>query len=170
MESMKNDWKGFKRNVINSESVVFFTDRVRFGIRGLASLRRVPVQALPRSRDSWFVMVCRSRGTIFLWGLCTGFFMESFIRSDGLCHFRYSGLASQRHAPLDSISKIRGAGCGVREGGGLMVADYLWGFCTGECEIPVQVETSSPRSAALERHLKERGAQMAVRVMPQRGA
>ena len=36
-------------------------------------------------RDSWFVKVCRSRGTIF-----------------------------------------------------------LWGFCTGECEIPVQVETSSP--------------------------
>ena len=61
-------------------------------------------------RDSWFVKVCRSRGTIFLWGLCTGFFMESFIRSDGLGHFRYSELASQRHAPLESISKIRGAG------------------------------------------------------------
>ena len=30
---------------------------------------------------------------------------------------------------------------GVREGSGLMAADYLWGFCTGEFEMPVQVET-----------------------------
>ena len=41
------------------------------------------------------------------------------------------------------------AGCGVREGGGLMAADYLWGFCAGECEIPVQVETVKPPEVLL---------------------
>ena len=50
-------------------------------------------------------------------------------------------LASPRRAPVDSFSKILGAGCGVRdagcgvrEGGGLMAAEYLWGFCTGGFE------------------------------------
>ena len=38
----------------------------------------------------------------------------------------------------------RDAGCGVRGGGGLMAADYLWGLCTGGCEIPVQVVTVRP--------------------------
>ena len=51
-----------------------------------------------------------------------------------MSQIRYSGLASQRHAPVDSFPKIRGAGCGVREGGGLMAAEYLWGFCTGGFE------------------------------------
>ena len=38
------------------------------------------------------------------------------------------------------------SGCGMREGSGLMAADYLWGFCTGEFEMPVQVETfQAPR-------------------------
>ena len=54
------------------ESIFSYTDRVRGGIRGLASPRRAPIQALPRFRDPWFVMVCRSRGTNFLWGLCAG--------------------------------------------------------------------------------------------------
>ena len=42
MESMISDWKDSKRYVIDSESVVFFTDRVRCGIRELASPRRAP--------------------------------------------------------------------------------------------------------------------------------
>ena len=40
MESMISDWKDSKRYVIDSESVVISTDRVRCGIRELASPRR----------------------------------------------------------------------------------------------------------------------------------
>ena len=46
-------------------------------------------------------------------------------------------LASPRHAPLASIARFRGAGFGVREGGGLMAAAYLLGLCTGGAEKPV---------------------------------
>ena len=34
---------------------------------------------------------------------------------------------------------MRDAGSGVREGGGLMAAEYLWGMCIDEFEKPVQV-------------------------------
>ncbi len=41
-------------------------------------------------------------------------------------------LASPRHAPLESYSRIRGAGPGVREGGAAYAAPiFLWGICTG---------------------------------------
>ncbi len=42
--------------------------------------------------------------------------LETVVRSDDLSQFRYSGLASQGHAPIDSFSRFRGAGCGVRGG------------------------------------------------------
>ena len=38
--------------------------------------------------------------------------LETVVRSDDLSQFRYSGLASQGHAPIDSFSRFRGAGCG----------------------------------------------------------
>ena len=47
-------------------------------------------------------------------------------------------LASPRHAPVLIFLRFRGAGCGVREGGGLMAAAYLLGLCTGGAEKPVQ--------------------------------
>ena len=56
MESMISDWKESKRYVIDSESVVISTDRVRCGIRELASPRRAPVLSVSRFRDSWFVV------------------------------------------------------------------------------------------------------------------
>ena len=39
---------------------------------------------------------------------------------------------------------MRDAGSGVREGGGLMAAEYLWGMCIDEFEKPVQVESFKP--------------------------
>jgi len=39
---------------------------------------------------------------------------------------------------------VRDAGSGVREGGGLMAAEYLWGMCIDEFEKPVQVESFKP--------------------------
>jgi len=39
------------------------------------------------------------------------------------------------------LKKKRGAGCGVREGGGLMAAEFIWGMYAGVREKPMQVET-----------------------------
>ena len=112
MESMKNDWKDSMRYVINSESFVGFTDRVRCGIRGSASPRRAPVLSVSRFRDSWFV---------------------------------------------------------VREGGGLPAASIYGESAQTGLKTSYKSKLQAPRSAALERHLKERGAargaQVAVRVM-----
>ena len=49
----------------------------------------------------------------------------------GLCcmdrvTYDFRVLASPRHAPLDTLSRFRGAGCGVREGGALSGAVFIW--------------------------------------------
>ena len=102
MESMKNDWKDSMRYVINSESFVGFTDRVRCGIRGSASPRRAPVLSVSRFRDSWFV---------------------------------------------------------VREGGGLPAASIYGESAQTGLKTSYKSKLQAPRSAALERHLKERRSQ-----------
>ena len=67
---------------------------------------------------------------------CVTYFPESFVRSCGLRQLRYPGLASQRHVPIDSFSRFRGAGCGVREGGAAEAAPFFMGILHRRVERP----------------------------------
>ena len=57
-------------------------------------------------------------------------------------------MSSFRNKPLSPFGpggfycgEIGEWGLGIRGGGGLTAAEYIWGMCAGECEKPVQVET-----------------------------
>ena len=78
---------------------------------------------------------------------------------------RYSGLASKRHAPIDSFSRFRGGrdDRGDREGGAAEAAHFLFGFCTGGLKdqmshsLQVEVIPRPPAGEAPERSEGEGG-------------
>jgi len=59
------------------------------------------------------VKVCRFRGTSIDGDFAQAEFFETSVRYHGLSQFRYSGLASQGHALIDSLLRFRDAGRGV---------------------------------------------------------
>ena len=63
----------------------------------------------------------------------------------GLRQIRYSGLASSRHAPVDSLSRFRDdrGGRGCREGVAAEAATiFYWEFAQAGLKYPFRFETS----------------------------